>query len=153
VAPLSKFMKGGVKVGLGTDSVASNNLYDLIAEARFCALLHRAVAGEEFFLSAEDVLRMATLGGAQVLGLHDRIGTLEEGKEADFVVIDFSHLHTQPVHEPVATIVFSCSGDDVIFSAVQGCVLFDRGEIRTLDEAAVRDRLREAVRKIKSSLV
>jgi len=141
LAPLAKFKQAGVAVGLGTDSVVSNNTYDLISEARFCALVHRAVTPEGACLRAEDVMRMATLGGAEALGLDDRVGTLEAGKEADFIAVTFSHVHAQPVYDPVATIAFSCSADDVIFTAVQGHILFDGEQVMTLNEPGIRGHL------------
>lgn len=148
LAPLDKFRRAGVTVGLGTDSVASNNVYDLIDEARFCSLVHRATSRGEFFLSADEVLRIATLSGAEALDIADRVGTLDVGKEADFIVVGFSHLHALPVHDPAATIIFSCSGDDVIFTAVQGRVLFDNGCVQTIDEAAVQMALHDIAQKL-----
>jgi 5-methylthioadenosine/S-adenosylhomocysteine deaminase len=150
LAPLAKFRQAGVTVGLGTDSVASNNMYDLIDEARFCSLMHRAASRGEFFLSADEALRLATLGGAEALGIADHVGTLEAGKEADFIAVDFSHRHAQPVHDPAATIVFSCSGDDVVFTAVQGRVLFDAGPVCTVNGPVAQATLDQLAGKLDS---
>ncbi|MBI3952043.1 MAG: amidohydrolase family protein [Acidobacteria bacterium] len=151
LAPLPKFRRSGIRVGLGTDSVASNNVYDLVAEARFCALVHRGVAKEESCLASDDLLRVATLGGAEALGIEDQVGTLEAGKEADFIAISFAHLHTRPVHDPAAAIVFSCSADDVIFTAVQGRILFDGGQVQTMNQSAILDQLNRAAKKLTRS--
>lgn len=141
IAPLAKMLRAGVRVGLGTDSVASNNLCDLIDEARFCGLLHRASLRDHITPSAEDLLRLATLGGAEALGLEKLTGSLEPGKQADLVAIDLSGPHTLPVHDPATAIIFSGRATDVLLTMVAGRVLFDGTEVRTVDEAETIDRL------------
>jgi cytosine/adenosine deaminase-related metal-dependent hydrolase len=148
VAPLSKLRRAGITVGLGTDSVASNNRYDLIDEARFCALIHRATDRAGSCANAEDILTMATLGGAKALGLGDKIGTLEVGKDADFIAVSFDNLHARPVYDPVATLLFSCCGKDVIFAAVAGRALYDGQRVTSIDEVEVSERLLKATRRI-----
>jgi 5-methylthioadenosine/S-adenosylhomocysteine deaminase len=130
-----------VTVGLGTDSVASNNRCDLIGEARFCALIHRAASKDCERPSAERMLRLATIDGAQALRLDDRIGSLEADKQADLVVIDLSATHNAPVHDPMSAIVFSATASDVRHTVVAGRVLFDGTEVKTLDEAALQSRV------------
>ncbi|MCS6816880.1 MAG: amidohydrolase family protein [Blastocatellia bacterium] len=143
VAPLPEWLRAGIAVGLGTDSVASNNACDLLEEARFGLLMQRANRASPTLLSAEAMLRLLTLGGARALSLESRIGSLEPGKEADFIAVDLSGAHVQPVDDPVAAIVFSARGSDVRFTAVGGRVLFDGVSVTTLDEERVRARLQE----------
>lgn len=149
IAPLARFLRARIPVGLGTDSVASNNFCDLLGEARFCLLLHRAVAIDDDrgrispWLTPTDILEMATLGGARALSLDNRIGSLDEGKDADFTVITLAHLHTQPIYDPVTAIVFSCRAEDVIFTAVAGRVLYNGESVRTMDEDRLSARLKE----------
>jgi cytosine/adenosine deaminase-related metal-dependent hydrolase len=144
IAPLPAMLQAGVAVGLGSDSVASNNRCDLIEEARFCGLIHRAASRNFEQPSAEQLLRLATLDGARALGLEREIGSLEAGKQADLVAIDLSGGHTTPVHDPSAGIVFSSVATDVVFTAVAGRVLFDR-ELKTLDEAVLQSRVNAAL--------
>ncbi len=143
VAPLPEWMRAGIAVGIGTDSVASNNTCDLLEEARFGLLVQRARRASPTLLSAETMLRLLTLEGARALSLESRIGSLEPGKEADFIAVDLSGAHVQPVDDPVAAIVFSARGSDVRFAAVGGRVLFDGASVTTLDEERLRARLRE----------
>ena len=148
IAPLGSMLNAGLKVGLGTDSVASNNRCDMIEEARFCGLVHRA-AGVNFEQpSSEQLLKLATLDGARALGLESEIGSLEVGKQADLIAIDLSRDHNTPVHEPYAALIFSAAASDVIFTAVAGRVLYD-GELKGLDEVDLRQRANDALTRMR----
>ena len=148
IAPLMAMLDAGVSVGLGTDSVASNNRCDLIGEARFGALAHRAAAKSYQRPSADELLRLATIGGARALGLDDQIGSLEAGKQADLIAIDLTATHSTPVHGPAAAIVFAATASDVRHTVVAGRVLFDGREVRTLDEAALQARVNQALTRM-----
>jgi len=143
VAPLPEWVRAGIAVGVGTDGVVSNNACDLFEEARFGLLLQRAHRASPVLLSAELMLRLLTLGGARALSLDARIGSLEPGKDADFIAVDLSGAHMRPVDDPIVALIFSARGSDVRFTAVGGRVLFDGTSITTLDEERVRARLRE----------
>ena len=144
-------LEAGVDVGLGTDSVASNNRCDMIEEARFCGLIHRATSRDSSELTPERLLKLATLDGARTLRLDREIGSLEVGKQADIVAIDLSGAHNTPIHDPVSAIIFSASADDVIFTAVAGRVLFD-GALQTLDESDLQQRVDEAMSRVLAKL-
>jgi 5-methylthioadenosine/S-adenosylhomocysteine deaminase len=150
-APLVGFVAAGLAVGLGSDSVASNNTNDMLEEARFALLASRA-AGDTLpggrWLEAADLLRAATYGGACALGLGDAIGLLEEGKDADLVVFRLDGAHQTPVYDPAATLVFSSSGRDVLLTVVAGREVYRGGRVTTLDEADLRARLAEAARRL-----
>jgi cytosine/adenosine deaminase-related metal-dependent hydrolase len=142
IAPLKRLSEAGVIVGLGTDSVASNNRCDMVGEARFCGFIHRAATGSFIDPSAEQLLRLATLEGARALRLDQQIGSLEAGKQADLTAIDLSASHNTPVHDPASAIVFSAAASDVVLTMVAGSVLFDGIEVRTADEKDLRRRAR-----------
>ncbi len=144
VARLSSMLSAGLNIGLGTDSVASNNRCDLMEEARFCGLIHRAASGDFRQPSAERLLSLATLEGARALRLDHEIGSLEAGKQADIIAIDLSHTHNTPVHDPIAAIVFSAMSSDVALTVVAGNVLFDGG-FKTLDETDLQRRVKSSI--------
>ncbi len=132
VAPLPDFLEAGIQVGLGTDSVVSNNRMDVLEEARFAALIQRSVRQAPELLPADELLRLATIEGAKVLGLEDRIGSLEPGKEADLIAVRLGRPHSTPTTEPVAALIHSARGSDVVLSVVGGRVLYEDGEFATV---------------------
>lgn len=148
IAPLTRMLEAGITVGLGTDSAASNNRLSLLSEARFCALIHRAASGNHGKPSADEVLRLATLDGARALGLADRVGSLEAGKQADLIAIKLASPHASPVNDPLSAIVFSAEATDVALTVVAGRELFDGSEVKTLDQPSVLARATEAAARL-----
>ena len=134
IADLSAWEENGLTVGLGTDSVVSNNSLDLLDEARFCVLLHRAHRRDPHWPTAERMLRLLTIDGARTLRLDSAIGSIEPGKRADLIAIDLAGPRTQPVEDPVTAIIFSASARDVILTMVDGRVLFDGRQVISIDE-------------------
>ncbi|MBP6213327.1 MAG: amidohydrolase family protein, partial [Pyrinomonadaceae bacterium] len=123
-APFEAFLDAGIAVGLGSDSVASNNVCDLLEESRFAALAARNRPDSQRFVSAREALTAATLGGARALGLDDQIGTLEPGKQADIAVVSLTSLAQQPVTDIHAALVFSSNARDVVMTMVAGNDVF-----------------------------
>lgn len=119
-APFEKFLDAGITVGLGSDSVASNNVCDLLEESRFAALAARNRPDRKRFITAKEALKAATLGGAQALGLDHLIGTLEPGKQADIAVVSLDHPAQQPINDVEAALVFSSNARDVVMKLVNG---------------------------------
>lgn len=125
-APFEKFLDTGIVVGLGSDSVASNNVCDLLEESRFAALSARNRVDSERFVTAREVLEAATLGGAKALGLSEKIGTLESGKQADIAVVSLSRPAQSPVNNIESILVFSSNAGDVVMTMVAGQERFAR---------------------------
>jgi cytosine/adenosine deaminase-related metal-dependent hydrolase len=136
IAPLVELLAAGVAVGLGSDSVASNNRMDVLEEARLAALFQRARTGDPTAISARQALELATLGGARALGLEREVGSLEEGKAADLAAFPLGGAgdpRAVPWHEPEAALVFAMAGARASFVAVQGEVLLREGRLRRED--------------------
>lgn len=131
VAPLMDFLIRDIGVGLGTDSVASNNRMDLLDECRIAIMMQRAVGASHEALSAAQALELATLGGAKVLGLGERIGSLEVGKEADITAFALEALRDYPVFEPENALVFGAGGRKARLTMVAGRELVRDGRLET----------------------
>jgi 5-methylthioadenosine/S-adenosylhomocysteine deaminase len=127
IAPLTELLAAGVTVGLGSDSMASNNRMDMLDEARLALLTQRARLLSSDVPSAGVVLELATIGGARAIGLSALIGTLEVGKQADLAA--FALDAHAPTHDPVAAAVHSIAGGQARFVAVAGRVLLEGGAL------------------------
>jgi 5-methylthioadenosine/S-adenosylhomocysteine deaminase len=120
VAPFDAMLDAGVAVGLGSDSVASNNVCDLLEESRFAALFARNRPHSGRTVSAKEVLEAATFGGAKALGLEKQIGSLEPGKKADVAIVSLTHQAQQPINDIEAALIFSSNARDVAATFVAG---------------------------------
>ncbi|MFN2516269.1 MAG: amidohydrolase family protein [Pyrinomonadaceae bacterium] len=152
-APFGKLTDRGIAVGLGSDSVASNNTCDLLEEARFALLLARSAAVAENgdrHMSPDELLQTVTVGGARALGLEGQIGELKEGLQADFAVISLDQPHQVPSYDPVNTLIFASSGRDVSLTVVAGREVYREGRVTTVDEERLRARIKEVARKLAS---
>ncbi len=123
-APFEKLLDAGIAVGLGSDSVASNNVCDLLEEARFASLTARNRLGSKRFISAREILETATIGGARALQLGDQIGSIEPGKQADLAVVALSHTAQQPIADIHAALVFASNARDVQRTIVAGKTVY-----------------------------
>jgi 5-methylthioadenosine/S-adenosylhomocysteine deaminase len=152
VAPFAGMIEKGIDVGLGSDSVASNNTCDLLEEARFALLLARsqvAVGGDRNRdLNCDDLLHAATLGGAHALGLAGKIGELKAGLQADFAVVSLDGAHQTPSYGPTETLIFASSGRDVSMTVVAGREVYRDGRVMNVDEERLRARMNEIARKL-----
>ena len=147
-APVPELIARGVRVGLGTDGVASNNDLDLFDEMRSCALLHKLETGDPTVMDARTVLEAATLGGASLMGMEDKVGSLEEGKRADMVLVDLKRPHTHPMYNVYSLLVYSLKGSDVDTVVVDGQVLMENRKLLTIDEQDLFGRVEQLARQI-----
>lgn len=132
--PVKKLMDAGVNVALGTDGAASNNDLSMIGEMHTASLLAKGVSQDATALSAMQTVRMATINGAKALGLEQETGSLETGKYADIIAVDFSSLELNPVYDPVANLVYSANREQVSDVWVAGRHLLKDRQLTTLDE-------------------
>jgi 5-methylthioadenosine/S-adenosylhomocysteine deaminase len=145
VAPILRYMERGIRIGLGTDSPASNNTVDMFDEMRIGLLLQRGVTGDVEEFTAARFVRMATIWGARALRMEDRIGSLEVGKQADIVAVDLSASHQLPTQDPAGAIVHTANQENVLMTMVAGRVVFEHGEATGIDGRALGKRV-EALR-------
>ncbi|HEU4932538.1 MAG TPA: amidohydrolase family protein [Pyrinomonadaceae bacterium] len=131
-APFAKLIAAGVSVGLGSDSVASNNTCDILEEARFATLLSRSSGAP---VSATSALEAST-------------GQLSEGSQADLTAVSLTGVHQLPSYDPIATLIFASSGRDVILTVVAGREVFRDGRVTTVNEDYLRIRMHEISEKL-----
>ena len=136
-APLHRFVERGIDVGIATDGAASNNDLDMWEEMRLAALLVKGATRDATAVSARQALEMATIGGARCLGLESEIGSLEVGKKADVVLMNFDQPHLTPRHNVVSHLVYAAKASDVDSVLVDGNVLVQNGAFKHLDVARV----------------
>ncbi|RUM37983.1 MAG: S-adenosylhomocysteine deaminase [Desulfobulbus sp.] len=150
IAPVPAMLAAGVCVGIGTDGSASNNDVDMFGEMDCVAKVHKAVLKDPTVMDAETTLFAATCGGAAALGAQQKIGSLEVGKKADLIVVDFDRPHLSPVYHPVSHLVYAARGADVVHSMINGRLVMKNRKILTLDEPAILADMAEISRKIGS---
>jgi 5-methylthioadenosine/S-adenosylhomocysteine deaminase len=153
-APVVKYLKEGIALGLGTDGAASNNDLDMFEAMRQASFLAKHASHDPTAVPAKVALDLATRGGAHALGMEGQIGSLEPGRRADLITVSVSAARQTPLYDPVSHLVYTTRGDDVRTTIVNGVVLMRDRKVRTLDRAAViadanrlAARVREAVRK------
>jgi len=152
ISPVPAMLAAGVKVGLGTDGAASNNDLDMWEEIRLAALLHKVASNDPTAMPAETALRLATSMGAEAIGLGERTGSLEVGKQADMIQVDMSDVRVQPVYDIISHLVYVTHANDVVSSVIAGQVVMENREIKTLDSAAIKARVNAKADQIRAAL-
>lgn len=147
VAPVTEMRDAGITMGLGSDSMASNNRMHLLEEARAAILAQRVRTSRADALDAAAMLELATLGGATALGIADRVGSLEVGKDADLAAFLMDEAAGMPSFDPVDTLVWSLGGARAALVTVRGVELVRDG-VTLADRPADRERLRQAAQRL-----
>ena len=140
IAPVAAMRSRGIRVGVGTDGAASNNRLDVMNEMRTAALLAKGASGDAAAVGAHEAIEMATLAGAQALGLGDRIGSIEPGKWADLAAVELSSLETVPMYDAASHVVYSAGREHVSHAWVAGRMLLDERRLTTLDERDLHEK-------------
>ncbi|HET9371764.1 MAG TPA: amidohydrolase, partial [Vicinamibacterales bacterium] len=141
IAAVPKWLRAGVLAGLGTDGAASNNDLDMFEAMRVAAFLHKVATGNPQAMPAQTALELATRRGAEALGLADRIGSLEAGKQADVITVSVAGARQTPMFDPISHLVYVSRGDDVTNTIVAGRWLMRDRQVQSLKPA---DVLRDA---------
>lgn len=148
IAPLVSMMNQGLTVGLGTDGAASNNNLDLLEEVRLAALIHKCANEDPTSVPAPMALRLATIDGARVLGLQRKIGSLEQGKQADLIMMNENSPHLYPRHDIMSRIVYSARAADIELVMVAGKILVEQGRAVSLDRNLIMNQVQRITETI-----
>ncbi|HII60501.1 amidohydrolase family protein [Pyrococcus horikoshii] len=138
IFPMRDAIDEDINVALGTDGAASNNTLDIIREMRLASLLQKVNTLNPAIVKSEEIFRMATINGAKALKL--KAGIIKEGYIADIAVINLKRSHLLPLHNPLATLIFSAKAGDIDTLIVSGRVIMLDGEVLTIDEEKVIDK-------------
>lgn len=148
VCPVRRLLREDVVVGLGTDGAASNDNQDMLEVLKTTALLQKVHHLDATAMTAPEVVRMATMGGARALGIDDRVGALEAGKEADVVLLDGDASTLVNVHDPYQSVVFCAAGGEVSDVWVGGRRVVADRVVTTVDRQALNESARELSREL-----
>ncbi|MCX7773003.1 MAG: amidohydrolase [Clostridia bacterium] len=147
VAPVPEALKLGINVALGTDGASSNNNLNLFEEINLAAFIHKGTRHDPLLISAAEALTMATANGAKALGMHN-LGMVSEGNKADLILVDLEKPHFKPLHNPISALAYSAQGADVCLTMVDGRILYQDGEYKTIDKEKVWYELDKIVKRI-----
>ena len=152
ISPVTDMLNAGVLVGLGTDGAASNNDLDMWEEMRLAAFLQKVDKMDPEVLSASTVLRMATSGGAEAVGLGDKVGSLSVGMRADVIQVSFDDVHFVPTYDIISHLVYVADEQDVASVTVDGKLLMRDGEFLTINTERVAKEAVEIAARIQAAL-
>jgi 5-methylthioadenosine/S-adenosylhomocysteine deaminase len=139
IAPVAALVAAQVNIGLGTDSAASNNRLDMFAEMRLAALLAKGASENPTSLPAHQVLQMATIDAAKALGLEEKIGSIEIGKQADICAIKLSDLTISPCYDPISHLVYTCGREHVTHTWVAGELKYSNGVYDNIEPMELKE--------------
>lgn len=137
IADIKKLRENGINIALGTDGQGSTNTLDMFEEIKTAAYLQKVTYNSAKALSGEDVIKMATIEGARVLGIDSEVGSLEEGKKADIIIIDINKPHLCPMHNIYSLLAYSVNGADVETSIIDGKIVMENRVVANVDENEV----------------
>jgi len=137
IANVPEYVEEGVTVALGTDGPASNNNLDMFEDMKICGLVHKVNKNDPSVVPAAQVLEFATINGAKALGMENEIGSIEVGKKADIILVDLDAPNLTPLTNPVSHLVYAARGSDVSTVLVDGKIIMEDRQLRTLEQGEV----------------
>lgn len=140
ICDVSRLMDKRINVALGTDSASSNNKQSMLKEIEVAALISKLKSADN--LKAFDVLKMATINGAKALGLGDKVGTVEEGKCADLIMINIDNINHIPNNDLIASLCYSTYENDISYVFINGELVYENGEYTYLDIEDIKENVK-----------
>lgn len=140
ICDVSRLMDKRINVALGTDSASSNNKQSMLKEIEVAALISKLKSADN--LKAFDILKMATINGAKALGLGDKVGTVEEGKCADLIMINIDNINHIPNNDLIASICYSTYENDISYVFIDGELVYENGEYTYLDIEDIKENVK-----------
>lgn len=138
IARIPYMIDKGINVALGTDGTASNNNLNMFEEMNLAALIHKGENRNPTLISAEQAISMATANGANAVGFGGEIGCIKKGMKADLIILDTDKPHFYPLNNPLSAVVYSAQGSDVKTVIIDGEIVMEKRELKTIDFEKVK---------------
>ena len=152
IADTTKYLKEGINVALGTDGQGSGSNLDMFEAMRVACLVQGGIHENEDRITAKDVIKMATINGAKLLGLENKVGSIEVGKEADLILVDvkenLSNITMLPNLNEISNLVYNTSGKNVVTTIVKGNILMENRQIKHVNVANIIEKCKEIASRI-----
>lgn len=155
IAPIIKMREKGINIGLGTDGPMSGNTLDIITQMSQVGKIHKLFNSDRTLLPSDELVEMATIGGAKVLGMGNKIGSIEIGKVADLTLIETQSVNMQPIYDYYASIVYSANPSNVDTVVVDGIIVVKNKKLLSGDFTEIRRELvglKEMISEVAKSL-
>lgn len=147
ICPVTEYLKYGINVCLGTDGAGSTNLLDMFEEMKLCSYFQKVKNLDSASIDAYTILEMATKNGAKALGISDIVGTIEVGKEADFILVDMTRVGVNPINDIYSNLVYACNGSDVEYVFVKGNLIVENKKMTSVSETEIIKKCNEIANK------
>ncbi len=152
IADITSYLRHGINVCLGTDGQGSGNNLNLFKHMAFACDLQKALYQDPTVISSLDVLKMATINGAKALGLSDKIGSLEKGKQADLIILDLNNIELTPTIDVLAQVVHNVESSNVDTTIINGEILMQQHQLtHNIDEELLKEKLRQISERLQLS--
>ncbi|WIV12223.1 amidohydrolase [Proteiniborus sp. MB09-C3] len=151
VAPAYKMYNMNLKLGLGTDGPMSGNTLDIFTQMGLVAKIHKLVNNDRTIFSADQIVEMATLGGARALNLDSKIGSIEIGKKADLVIVETKSINMQPIYDYYSVLVYSANASNVSTVIVNGKVIVKDKALLTQDYSILTNEFKNIKNRVMSA--
>ncbi len=149
IAKIQKMVEENINVSLGTDGQGSGSNLDMFETMKYTALLQKGVNEDAVYMPAYEAMKMATINGAKALGLENEIGSIEENKKADLIIIDMESEQMQPVNDIISDIVYNAKGSNVETTIINGNIVMENRNLKCKEEIFIYNKCKEIINRIK----